>query len=666
MAKWWINHPWRQIQTNLRQIDMRDINAEQFVKDLQSFYATSVLFNASGIIANYQTDLEFETINPYLQGDSLAKIIEKCHEANIKIIARTDFSKIREPVYEKHPDWAYRTAQGKIVNYNGDVHVCPNGGYQQDAMFKIISDMFARLPFDGIFYNMSGFKTKDYSYNSYGPCHCENCRKKFRERFGLELPVKEDMDDPLYQKYRVFVDECTRDLNRRLTEHVRSISPDIAINGRDYQRMESNTEIDRPLPVWQYSASSNTRNIRDAENNSIAPLNTTVDFLGFPYRHVAVSPWLQELRLWQNLANQGGLDYYLIGRLDNHGDKSGYEGIRRVFKFAAENHEELKDLHPKVQAIVFHREMWDDDAEARGWVRLLCEAHIPPDEMRIGKLTKTEQLKGYKLVVLPDLKYVSDGQIRMLDEFAEGGGTILATGEAAQYNEHYEPRGKVTLKSLGIDEILCRRNDILSAMFLVSEDDKKSFPHFKDTAYIAIGHELIYTKPNINARPYLTFIPPQNFGPPERCYAVNHNNLPAFTSHPFGKGRGIYVPWKPGTFFYKEGYSNTAWFMQDLIEEICGVKGIAPGLTPMVEVTLASRPGRLVVQLVNLSGHFGNSYYAPLPVQNIALHIPFDGQIAAVKTLRSGETLQFKQVDGFVDLVLSCLNEYEAIILKTG
>jgi hypothetical protein len=88
MEKWWNNHPWRQIQTNLREIDMQDINAEQFVKDLRSFYATSVLFNASGIIANYQTDLEFETVNPCLQGDSLAKIIEKCHEANIKVIAR--------------------------------------------------------------------------------------------------------------------------------------------------------------------------------------------------------------------------------------------------------------------------------------------------------------------------------------------------------------------------------------------------------------------------------------------------------------------------------------------------------------------------------------------------------------------------------------------------
>jgi hypothetical protein len=137
----------------------------------------------------------------------------------------------------------------------------------------------------------------------------------------------------------------------------------------------------------------------------------------------------------------------------------------------------------------------------------------------------------------------------------------------------------------------------------------------RDTTYIAIGQELVFTRLNEKAKPYLSYIPPQHFGPPERCYGVYRNDLPAFSINRYGQGRGIYVPWKPGAFFYREGYSNTLWFMQDLVEQICGIKGIAPGLTPMVETTLASRPGRLVVQLVNISGHYGNSYYEPLPVQ---------------------------------------------------
>jgi hypothetical protein len=663
MAKWWINYPWRMIQTNMREIDMRGINADQLVRDLQSFKATVLLFNASGIIANYPTDLDYEPVNEFLRGDSTAEIIEKCHGAGIRIMARTDFSKVRYAVYEKHPDWAFRNAEGNIVNYNGDVHVCPNGPYQQKYMFRIIADMFARLPFDGIFYNMGGFQTRDYSYNYHGLCHCENCRRKFREHYGLDLPDREDQGNPVFRKYKVFQEESIRDLNERLTAHVRSISPDIAINHHDYQRIESNTEIGRPLPLWQYSASSNTRNSRDPASG-IHPSNTSVDFLGFYYRHVAVSPWLQELRLWQNLANLGGLDYYLIGRLDNHGDKSGYENIRKVFRFAADHYEDLKDLNSAAQVVLFHKAHWDDDPEARGWIRALCELHVPLDEMQINKLTKPDQLKNYKLVILPDLRYIPDDKVSIFDEFARQGGVVLAAGEAALYTEKYEPRQVMPLQCMGIEKLVYHRKDVISAMLSVeSPQDKKTFVRFGSTAYIAIGNEFIYTSMNDKAEHWLKMIPPQNFGPPERCYPVNTSDIPGLTRFSYGKGYGIYIPWKPGTFFYREGYSNTAWFMWDVLERLCKVNSLAPGLTPMVETTLAFRADRMVIQLVNMTGHFGNSYYPPLQVKDLSFRVPSGENIKKARTLCGGEVLPFKREGGFIEFTLPILNEYEAVIL---
>ncbi|TVR53400.1 MAG: hypothetical protein EA426_17910, partial [Spirochaetaceae bacterium] len=73
-----------------------------------------------------------------------------CHAAEIRVIARTDFSKVRRPIYEKHPDWAYKTAGGKIVDYNGDVHVCMNGEYQQKYALEIIREVLETLRIDGI------------------------------------------------------------------------------------------------------------------------------------------------------------------------------------------------------------------------------------------------------------------------------------------------------------------------------------------------------------------------------------------------------------------------------------------------------------------------------------------------------------------------------------
>ncbi|MDR1972528.1 MAG: hypothetical protein LBQ46_11480 [Treponema sp.] len=686
--KWWIDYPWRLVQTNMRQIDWADISAEQYVRDLKEFGATVVLLNAAGIIANYPAGREYETVNPYLTGDSIANIIDACHKAGIRVLARTDFSKIREPVYQRHPDWAFRTAAGDIVNYNGDVHVCPNGPYQQDYMFRIIGDMLSRLPFDGIFYNMGGFQSRDYSYRYYGLCHCENCRRKFRERFGLEIPGAGDLKDPAYRRYKVFQDQCMEDLDTRLSAHVRAISGQIAINGLDYQRIESNTEIGRPLPQWQYSASSNTRNSRNL-NYGIIPSNTTVDFIGFPYRHVSVSAHLQELRLWQNLANLGAVDYYLIGRLDNHGDKSGYEGVKKVFRFARENYEELRGLRNLAAVLVLHQAHWDDDPEVRGWVRVLTETHIPLEEARIGRLSLRD-LAPFKAVILPDLKYVSPQQAAVLDDFVRSGGVLLASGEAGFYDNHYEQYDKIPLKSLGIAEVLYHRRDVLSAMLLADEAvgaggiagmsgpaTRKYFPHFTDVRYVACGQEFINVRMEEGAEAWMPFLPPQPFGPPERCYALNPAvDTPGVTRFPFGKGAGIYVPWKPGTLFYREGYPNTAWFMQDLLERLCGLASLAPALSPMVEATLSGRPlgdagpahGALVVQLVNTSGHYGNSFYAPVPIRDLALEIPAAGTVKTVRTLRRREKLRWSletvPAGKLVKLRLPLLEDYEGIVIE--
>ena len=76
--------------------------------------------------------------------------------------------------------------------------------------------------------------------------------------------------------------------------------------------MEANTALGRPLPHWQYSASDNTKWAVSSYPEMVSS-GTTVDFIDFPYRHVAVSPHQQALRLAQNLANGGALDTTLSG-----------------------------------------------------------------------------------------------------------------------------------------------------------------------------------------------------------------------------------------------------------------------------------------------------------------------------------------------------------------
>ena len=152
MHDWWVSRPWRLIQTNLREIDMRDMDAERFTKDLLNFKANVVMLSTSGIVANYPTKLPYHFQNPYLEGDSLQELVKACHAAGIRVIARMDFSKVRRVIYEKNPEWAFVSNKGEIIDYNGDVHVCFNSLYQQELSLEIMKETVEVLDVDGVFF----------------------------------------------------------------------------------------------------------------------------------------------------------------------------------------------------------------------------------------------------------------------------------------------------------------------------------------------------------------------------------------------------------------------------------------------------------------------------------------------------------------------------------
>lgn len=644
MTKWWTNWPWRMIQTNLREIDMLDMDAHRFVQELQSFKATAVLVNSAGIIASYPSQLPYHFVSPYLQGDSLADIIAACHAANIKVLARTDFSKVRRPIYEQHPEWAYVSPQGHIVDYNGDVHVCLNGGYQQEYALKIIEELITTHDVDGIFFNMAGYQVRDYSGNYYGICHCDNCKARFAEfSGGLDLPRAEDNHDPVYRKYVLFKQQTSTEHHHKVYNWIKSLRPDLLIaNHTEFReglvRQESNTAIERPLPHWQYSASDNTKWVTSSYPEMVSS-NTTVDFIDFPYRHVAVSPDQQALRLAQDLANGGGIDYYLIGRLDNHEDKSGYEGIRRIFHYHAAHEQDYGQLTSRATIALLNGPDADRD-EYQGWFRFLVENHYLFDVLMVDTALELPWDK-YEAVIVPNLQPLSDALADRIDRFAEAGGTVIAVSQAGLQTDAYVKRNAPALHCLGIERINRVRSDMRASYLKIGGDD--AFQRFPVTDLIYLDGNYVYADYAAQTALHLKLVPPHNFGPPERCYYTQVTNHPGFTVHPFGQGQGIYIPWEPGKLYRRQGYTNTLDFVADVLEHVARLRPVKGNLSPMVEVTLfEKRDGsHQLLHLVNGSGHFGVSFFAPVTMVDVQIEVPRQAKPRAVESLVTGQTYPF-------------------------
>ena len=674
MKKWWQDLDWRFIQTNLREIDMADIDADQYVRDLQAFDATIAMINTSGIIASYETKLPYHYQSPYLTGDSLQTIIAKCHEAGIKVFARTDFSKVRRPIYEAHPDWAYRDTQGKIVDYEGDVHVCLNGDYQQKYALEIIRETLTELDVDGIFFNMAGYTTRDYSEINHGICQCKNCSQLFHERTGMKLPTKEDLSDPVYQAYLVFKSITSSEYNRKVCEFIKTLRPDILINHDTYTessgfiRQESSTQLSRSLPHWPYSGSANTKWVRGTFPEYISS-NTTVDFIDYPIRHVAVSPYQQALRLYQNLANGGSLDYYLIGRLDNHEDQSGYAGIKRVFAFHKANQGLYHDLQADCRTVVLTDEHWGGHGsgatdEYFGLYRALTESHQLFDVVFLSQ-AQTLGLDKYQTILLPNLEEIDDETAALLDSAVASGKTLIATGNSGYRHKGHAERGENALDCLRFAQKLTSQ-DIRGAYLTI--DDRSWTRHLRDTSLVAVDGDYLYATYAPETELWMKLIPPQPYGPPERCYPRQPAlDYPGVASASYGSGKAVFLPWYPGRFLYRQGYQNTVDYLTDVFEQMIGMKPICDDIPPAVEATLLHRPGESfrLFHLVNNNGHFSTTFYPPSAIHDITCRLSLDTrQVSSVKSLVSGQALDFKWEAGELTFTVDRLNAFEAILIE--
>lgn len=663
MGHWWNEEPWRLIQTNLRQIDMEDIDSDRYVNELKKFGATVAMINTGGMLASYRTSVEDHTVSEYLTGDSLKQIMEACKKEGIRVIARMDFSKVRRTVYEKHPDWAYRTKTGEIVDYNGDVHMCICGGFHQEKSFEIMKEAAETFPIDGVFINMGGFQEKDYSYRHYGLCHCDNCKRKFKEQFGLDLPERESMDDVIYRKYKIFQKNVISDYKNRMKQLLRSINPEIAINGVDFARIESNTEYKRVGPQWQYNSSSTVRGIQSLNPGFICS-NAAVDFIGYIYRHVSVSPAMQSLRMWQNVANFSVLDYYIMGRLDNHKDRSNFDKVKKAFAYMTAHEEDYRGVALKADVLLIRYGGYFVTGESCGWVRALTESHIMLEETEPEFVQAETDLSHYKAVIVADVHTISEEMAGKLDDYVRKGGCLVVTGESGKYTETGIERTNVPFESIGSNRILYHRNDMVPAMFELQKSDKQLLSSFTDTDVIYFGDDYLFADYKEHVEKYLHLIPPHPFGPPERCYYTQVTDLPGFTVHHYGEGKAVHIPWRPGLVYSRDSYQNTFLFMKDILIHVSELESAEEEpFSPMVEVTLGWKKDKeyAMVHLVNGTGHFGRSFFEPVTVRDIKLKLPINKCPSKVRQLVDEREVPFQWNEGKLYVTIDSLEEMECL-----
>ncbi|MBE9464674.1 alpha-amylase family protein [Dyadobacter subterraneus] len=674
---WWKKNNLRVIQTNLPAYEAATLNPDSLLQDLENFSANTLLINAGGIMAFYPTELDFHYRNPFLKNNNmLADIVRKCHENGIKVIVRFDFSRIHESIFKTHPDWCYISPKGERI-INTDMYVVSiNAPYVQEKAFKIIEEVIDKFPVDGIFLNMPGYQVNNpYEGKYHGIDQNEYDQKRFAEYTnGQALPTEENKADPLFQKYLEFKKFTVEDWSHRLNTLVKSKNTNIAVctyfdKYVDIIRHESQSST--VLPYWPYTASDNVGNAVNSYPDHIIS-NASIQQISFQSRYNAVEPEEVRIRLYENIANGSGLDISMMGDMRGYEDERNYDVIKTVYAHH-KKHEQYFGKYKSVAKIaVIAPGSWPSGPtmqEYRGIVLMLKEAHIPFDIIEDAQIENLEaKVKKYKLIILPEITYLSKKSLDIIKEASANGTNLIATNKA------FFDTPEILIDLFGA-KIVTLDND--GAGNYLNPENKSIFKHFTKQKMVFWKFNLgLYDFKNAD-QTLLPVLAKGRPGPPE--IIGGHDPIGSFAlgikNH--SKSKAVLMPVNIGRLYYMHGYEEHKNIMLDVINYIYpeAAQTIQTDAPARIETILqkyskntpgVNTPGKengMILHLINLTGFSGNTYFPPLPVYQIKFKVKSDFKPSRVFSMTSGKPVIHTWKDGFLELKVDKLEAFDGIVI---
>ena len=670
---WWKANNLRVIQTNLPAYE-GSLDPDSLVQDLIRYSANTLIINGGGIMAFYPTKLEYQYTNPYMNPTMLGSVIDKCHAHGIRVIVRFDFSRAHKTIFEKHPDWFYISPDGERIFNDDMVVVSINAPYEQEQLFNIVGEVIDTFPVDGIFINMPGYQTRNpYVGKYHGIDQNPYDQKRFSEfSGGLKLPRKEDLSDPVFRKYVEFKDFTTEDLMARLHKLVKGKGEQIAIctyseKYVDIIRHESQTNS---LPYWPYNASDNVNNTRTSYPDHIVS-NASIQQISFQSRYNAVEPEEVYIRLYENIAQGSGLDMSMMGDFQDYEDERNYNVFREVYAHHKKFEQYYGRYSTTAEVAVVSPGSWsagEPAQEYRGIQLMLKEVHIQHDLIEDGQVgNRLEELKRYKVLILPEIVRLDENGINTLRELIKQGTSVIATNRT------------LTSDTTALRELFGARPvkaDHDGAGFYVSTGNDAMFQRLKGQKILSWKFNLgFYEFPEADT--FMTIYTPGRPGPPEIIGGHTRTPYHALGIRKHGAAHAALITGNIGRLYYLHGYEQYKNVLLDVLERLYPDVNrlISTNAPPRVEVVLqrysknipdninTQNPDGLIVHLVNLTGFSGNTYFQPLPVSELSLAIRSDFKPSSVFTL-SGNKIDFTWQDGVVKIQVNKLNRYEAVVIN--
>ena len=653
--RWW-EQDYRIVQTNLREIDIRE-NPREIARAVREFGGNTIVSNIGGIVAFYPTKLPYQYRNPYMNGDFVAAMIEAAHAEGLAYIGRFDLSKGMKAAYDAHPDWFMLNRDGTPREYAGTYQACPNGGWAKEYGPLILTEALRVYKPDGVFFNMTGYPQTDYADINHGICVCENCRRTFRDMYGQELPKVAGFADPAWRDYPDFQERTSDAVAQIAADLSAKLIPTVPITRFDKYsvvgRGEVQRRISRSAPEWQYQSGEQCRTAL-ARHPGKPWSSTSAAHIDYPWRQATETAAYHLNRFAQMLAVGGKLDLYLMGSLADQDDPTYLPPISDLYKWEAANSAHYHGALPAARVGLYYSEATNRFGGAtpygrfgngawRGAYSALVDSRIPFQFVSGERIADGTIKPGaaFDVIVAPNVMLLSAEEARALDAFVEQGGLLIASGifggfDARGNNAEQNPMAAFPTKAY--DKPVPAQGWSL---------DPTEGPFRFTGERVPIDGLYFGGMLRPGATNLVPFAPDQRFGPPEFSYAIPGDPArkePGVIAMPFGKGHAVHVPWLFDWQYFRDGLPVHQQLLGKLIERYAPPAPWTLTGDGAVELTAQrTTSGQTLLHIVNYAGQRNGRYDTAPRLHGMKLGVR---GASAARALVSGQTIQGQTMAG--------------------
>ncbi len=393
---------------------------------------------------------------PYKQDaatDLYPWLVEAAHARGMVMVS-WEYLNTAPLLMEQHPDWRVRYLEGPVLyepTARHDHFACilsPYGDLLKEYCVEVFSDLgFDVIWFDGCYQYACGIDGFRWT------CCCERCAEAFGRATGMEIPQRVNWQNNVFRAYLDWRYRLFEDYWHDLSTYVRERCPEslVVFNffNRHYMGATSGNPLHRRrMPAliaaegWSPSVVMQTKTLR-AVNDTYAPevWTSLLDGThpGYPSRPnpdpagslyfagaAATAGGYASFGLGGPHAYNSTLRALADGLRPLRGLVGGQEACRCGVVLSGYTKDFGHAGNPNDRSGASRHQPAVDAVYGMGY---LLDALHHPYAIILDNMLTQDVISDYDTIILPDVRCMDDSAARVLAEYVENGGTLVATGE---------------------------------------------------------------------------------------------------------------------------------------------------------------------------------------------------------------------------------------------